>query len=543
MNRWMLSIKLSLSLGMSLFIVSVLLPVQDPYAKAAATSNPEIVQLAPGYSDVLALAKDGSVWTWSSVKFEPVKNPYLNNIVEISNGGAFSLALDRDGQVWSWGDNFYGQLGDGSYTKFSYSSGKGVKVEDHDRAIPHKVEGLPYISHISTGARESFALSKEGTVWAWGESRLNFSYAGPSDGHDDLAFEERRLKPYPVEGLNGIVSLFEQDGSVGLPHFFETRFAVKDDGSVWGWGQNPKRLFGPEIPVLCDSCWQQAWSPVKLAQPASVRSIQFFDKTTVAYLQDGSVVEWGDGFLDTTSSSPEEYSSPDVIDHPIPVKTPELQGFRKLTKWYSKEHKSCYYGLKTDGTLWARGDQSCHLAGVSGLASSDRWVQVNGFPEVRTFVATGGNVYAIGVDGSVWFVGKYEIGKKTIRIDKPLRLPFFGKPDRTSIIINGFPSPIENVTLRKDGEVTAPLSGLSLLDKVTIQFGANNGSAVIKYGKKTVKLTPNSSIAYVNGKKVSIPVKAKIAGKEWVVPMNWLVKSLGGKAAWDARQQTLKLSL
>lgn len=542
MNRWMLSKKLSLCLGISLLIFSMLSSVLNPHAKAAATANPEIVQLAAGYGDVLALAKDGSVWTWSSVKFEPVKNPYLHNIVEISNGGAFSLALDRDGQVWSWGDNFYGQLGDGSYTKFSYSSGKGVKVEDNDREIPYRVEGLPYISHISTGARESFALSKDGTVWAWGESRLNFSFDGLFDGHDDLAFEERRLKPYPVEGLNGIVSLFEQDGGVGLPHFFETRFAVKNDGSVWGWGQNPKRLFGPEIPVLCDTCWQQAWSPVKLAQPVSVQSIQFFDKTAVAYLQDGSVVEWGEEFLDTTSSSPEEYSSPDVIDHPVPVMTPDLQGFRELAKWFSTEHQYCYYGLKTDGTLWARGDNSCNLAGVSGSASSDRWVQVKGFPKVRTFVAAG-DVYAIGEDGSVWFMGQHDIGKKTISIDKPMRLPFFGKPDRTSITVNGFPLPFEKATLRKDGEVTAALSGLTLLNKIAIQYGSNNESAIIKYGKKTVKLTPNSSIAYVNGKKVDIPVKAKIVGKEWIVPMSWLAKSLGGTANWNAQQQSLNIKL
>lgn len=538
----MIFIKLSLCLGLSLFIYSMLSPIQNPHANAAATTNPEIVQISLGIVEVLALAKDGSVWTWSSDKMEPVQNPYLHNIVEISNGGSHYLALDQNGQVWSWGDNFYGQLGDGFYTKYDYSSGKAVKVEDHSREIPYKVEGLPFIAHIKAGLRESIALSKDGTVWAWGYNLTNFVYGpyNPQAGHNDLAFEERRLKPYPVEGLNGTVSLFEEHG---YPRPFETRFAVKSDGSVWGWGTNPYRLFGPEIrePVDCNGCWQQAWSPVKLAQPVSVHSIQYFDSTTVAYLQDGSVVEWGDEFLDTTPFDPVEYHNPKVIDHPVPVKTPELQGFRKLAKTEVSTSPS-FFGLKTDGTLWARGDNSWSESGIPGLLSSDRWVRVKGLPKVKDFEYFI-NVYAVGEDGSVWYMGPYTIGKKTVTIVKPLRLPFLGKPDRASIVINGFPSPMTNVTLRKDGEVTAPLSGLSLLNKITIQYGANNESTVIKYGKKTVKLTPNSSIAYVNGKKVSIPVKAKIAGKEWIVPMSWLAKSLGGTAKWNEQQQSLHMKL
>ena len=63
------------------------------------------------------------------------------------------MALKNDGTVWTWGNNWYGQLGDGTTTK---------------NAIPVQVKNLADITAISAGGWHSIALKSDSTVWGWG---------------------------------------------------------------------------------------------------------------------------------------------------------------------------------------------------------------------------------------------------------------------------------------------------------------------------------------------------------------------------------------
>ena len=72
---------------------------------------------------------------------------------KIAGGDVHSLGLKSDGTVWAWGDNFSGQLGDGT---------------TEDRSTPVQVSGLSGVIGIAGGAGHSLALKSDGTVWAWG---------------------------------------------------------------------------------------------------------------------------------------------------------------------------------------------------------------------------------------------------------------------------------------------------------------------------------------------------------------------------------------
>ena len=72
----------------------------------------------------------------------------------IAAGAAHSLTLCDDSTVWAWGLNNFGQLGDSTNT---------------DKNIPVPVKNLRGVIAIaSSGIDHSYALKKDGTVWAWG---------------------------------------------------------------------------------------------------------------------------------------------------------------------------------------------------------------------------------------------------------------------------------------------------------------------------------------------------------------------------------------
>jgi alpha-tubulin suppressor-like RCC1 family protein len=127
----------------------------------------------------------------------PVQVVGMTSVTQVAAGGLHSLALRSDGTVWAWGNNFYGQLGDGTYTASS---------------TPVQVPGLTGVIQVSANALHSLALRSDGTVWQWG-----------SDGITD--------QPAPVEvpGLTGVTKI-SAGGQFSL--------ALRSDGTVWAWGRN-----------------------------------------------------------------------------------------------------------------------------------------------------------------------------------------------------------------------------------------------------------------------------------------------------------------
>ena len=89
----------------------------------------------------------------------------LDNIIQISQGANHVMALAADGTVWTWGINNYGQLG------LNVSGGSRLYAEKVQMTSGSGLRNLDNIIQISAGASFSLALRKEGnleTIYAWG---------------------------------------------------------------------------------------------------------------------------------------------------------------------------------------------------------------------------------------------------------------------------------------------------------------------------------------------------------------------------------------
>ncbi len=87
-------------------------------------------------------------------------------ITQIATGRNHVLALDTEGNVYSWGNNKFGQLGIGQ------SDSDEVVIS---RSRPEKIEGelTGEVSQIYAGNKQSFAVTRQGKVFCWGDDSQN----------------------------------------------------------------------------------------------------------------------------------------------------------------------------------------------------------------------------------------------------------------------------------------------------------------------------------------------------------------------------------
>lgn len=129
--------------------------------------------VSSGGGFALGVRSDGTLWGWgingvgqlgngsTANSATPVQIASGMNKVwsDVKAGSAHAMALATDGSVWTWGSNTYGQLGD------------GTKSERHAPVQAAAGLGKKW-SKIGVGYDHSLALASDGTLWAWGNNEL-----------------------------------------------------------------------------------------------------------------------------------------------------------------------------------------------------------------------------------------------------------------------------------------------------------------------------------------------------------------------------------
>ena len=303
-----------------------------------------VVSVAAGTSHNVALKADGTVWGWgynghgqlgdgtSGSSRVPVQAQRLGGVVAVAAGKDHTVAVRSDGTVWAWGSNGDGQLGDGTMIT---------------RPIPILVSGLANVVAVAAGQGVTMALKSDGTVWTWGS---NF-YGALGEGAVRNA-DTKRLIPAQVAGLAGMVAV-----SVG-----NHAVAVKNDGTVWAWGDNGYGQLGDGTTTFRATPVQVSGLYGVVAAYAGRAS----SRNSIALKADGTVWAWGNndaGQLGDGILSPSSY----------PVQVAGLFGVGLVD--VGRDHG---IAAKSDGTFWTWGANNSGQLGDGTTAMRVVPVQMSG---------------------------------------------------------------------------------------------------------------------------------------------------------------------
>ena len=215
--------------------------------------------LQTGDSYTVILYEDGSVWVAGANYHYSSRNGYqygmqvekfsklkLNNIEQIAVGSNFVIALDKDGYIYSWGGNEYGQLGRNTINDIS--------------DIPTKLE-VENIKKIYVNNFQVVALSNDNTAYYFGYASNSKYYNGENkilkiDNYEitdvfltgyRYYFKTSEKDKYQVVGhscggitdqINGWarepveIEISNVSKIVGYPNIDED-FIIKNDGNVY----------------------------------------------------------------------------------------------------------------------------------------------------------------------------------------------------------------------------------------------------------------------------------------------------------------------
>jgi len=173
---------------------------------------------------------------------------------KIATGYRHTIAIKDDGTLWGWGANWRGQLAQNP-DELEFTSPVQISYDNNWK-------------EIDCGVDHSIAVKTDGTLWGWGYNL--HGQVGIGEDTEEI-FELRQIGTD-----NNWKSIF--CGHVNT-------FAIKNDGTLWGWGGNSG--------CLGDGTMTEKNSPVQIGTDTDWEMIASASTHTLGIKTDGTLWAWG----------------------------------------------------------------------------------------------------------------------------------------------------------------------------------------------------------------------------------------------------------
>jgi uncharacterized repeat protein (TIGR01451 family) len=188
--------------------------------------------------------------------------------------------------------------------------------------------------------------------------------------------------PKPVAGLLNVIAI-----ASGGQH----ALALKSDGTVWSWGLNDYGQLGNQ-PIYLNPFY--SFPPTQIPGLTNIQSIATGSPGSFALASDGTIWAWGDNTYGQLGDGTQTLRS-------SPVHLSTVTGVRSLST-----NGTCTFAIKQDGSIWSWGSNTSGMLGTGSSASfSPVPVNVTALSNVRMIAIGDDHIVALKNDGTVWILG------------------------------------------------------------------------------------------------------------------------------------------
>ncbi|TZF94253.1 T9SS type A sorting domain-containing protein [Chryseobacterium panacisoli] len=323
---------------------------------------------------------------------------------EISTGRWNSVGVKNDGTLWTWGNNWYGQLGDGT-TVYKTS--------------PVQIGNANWKSIITTPAEDYvLAIKSDDSLWGWG-SNFHGLMGGPINENKTSPVEIGSAANIKIMSPGEHILTVRTDGTlwargdntfgqlgdgtitdqnfnyiqigtgtnwktVGVGVFHS--IALKTDGTLWAWGFNSTGQLGDGTNVY-------KTSPVQIGIDTNWKSISAGPNYNLALKTDGTLWAWGYNVNGKVGDGT-------TIDKFVPTQIGTTSDWKSIAAGVNHS-----LAIKDNGTLWAWGDNSTGQLGDGTYLNKLVPTQIGAQNNWKTAVGGYNHTLALKTDGSLWSWG------------------------------------------------------------------------------------------------------------------------------------------
>jgi alpha-tubulin suppressor-like RCC1 family protein len=243
--------------------------------------------------------------------------PALSDEVHVATSATHTLVIAPDGRVLCQGWNQHAVCGVDPATTPYVDTLSPVPAVPKARAV---AVADPWTSMV---------LGEDGRVYVWGQN--NFGLFGGTDRGPTFV----RRQPTVIAGIDRVVGIaaFEHGGA-----------ALRDDGTVWMWGEDTEGLLATGTTTLSGQSGKPYYTPRRVAGIDGVKQIAGGSKHMVALKSDGTVWVWG-------AARYWQLGLGDTERRGVPTKIPTLSG---VTRVYAEDTMGA--ARLADGTWLVWGD-------------------------------------------------------------------------------------------------------------------------------------------------------------------------------------------